>query len=77
METNNPTIGSTRTTKTRGFPSPPYDGFGFSAMGLRISRQNGTTLPPGARLAHFEGFTHGKRPPEWRLKVGEGTTLSE
>jgi hypothetical protein len=30
----------------------------------------------GAGLAHFEGFFH-EAPPEWRLKVGRGTTLSE
>jgi hypothetical protein len=34
MEANNPTTGSTGTTKTRGFPSPPYDGFGFLQHGI-------------------------------------------
>ena len=41
MDANNPTTGSTGTTKTRGFPSPPHDRFGFSSMGSEISRQNG------------------------------------
>jgi len=27
-------------SETRGFPSPPYDGFGFSSIRFEISRQN-------------------------------------
>ena len=32
MEANNPAPGSTRTTKTRGFPSPSFNGFGFITL---------------------------------------------
>jgi hypothetical protein len=40
------------------------------AVGQAFSRLS------GAGLAHFEGFLH-EGSPEWRLKVGEETTLSE
>jgi hypothetical protein len=33
-------------------------------------------VPSGAWLAHFERFLHGGT-SDWRLKVGEKTTISE
>jgi len=50
-------------------------GLAFPALDLR-SPDRTEAVPSGARLAQFEGFLHGG-PPEWRLKVGKGTTLSE
>jgi hypothetical protein len=50
-------------------------GLAFPVWDLRPPDRTETVLS-GAKLAHFGRLFHG-RPPEWRLKVGEETSLSE
>ena len=47
--------GSAGTTKILAFSTPAYDRFGFIEK-ILDSQQN--DFPPGATLAHFEGFLH-------------------
>ena len=68
MEANNPTHRSATTIKTRGFPSPAYDGFGFSSIRFEISRQNGNRPIRSKACTSLGVFPLGTS--EWRLKVG-------
>ena len=65
MEAHNPETASTKTTKTRDFPSPPLDGFGF--IGRQYETPDRTRpIPSGAGLAHFEACLHWGS-PKWRF----------
>ena len=63
MEAKNAVTGSTRTTKTRGFPPLSHNRFGFVCTSIYTPNRTGNILL-GARHAHSEVFVHEACPPE-------------